>query len=120
MEIINLTSAVTKHYKCHILRTTVCRIYIVHRQPPHPGPVQSNLTRELGIPGPIMWVLNRVVFKPVQYGTWPDIPDQDNGSYLVPLAKFEPRLPHAQCYDDEFGVKVWEWNMAAMKTAGAD
>lgn len=25
---------------------------------PHPGPVQSDLTRELGIPGPIMWILN--------------------------------------------------------------
>jgi NAD(P)-dependent dehydrogenase (short-subunit alcohol dehydrogenase family) len=25
---------------------------------PHPGPVQSNLTRELKIPKPVMWILN--------------------------------------------------------------
>ena len=25
---------------------------------PHPGPVQSNLTRQLNIPKPVMWVLN--------------------------------------------------------------
>ncbi|KAH8805496.1 NAD(P)-binding protein [Xylogone sp. PMI_703] len=95
---------------------------------PHPGPVQSNLTRELGIPGPVMWVLNRVVFKPVQYGTLtqlyagtiPDISADKNGSYLVPLAKFENKLPHSQCYDDAFGERVWGWNMEAMRKAGAD
>ncbi|KAI1348741.1 NAD(P)-binding protein [Xylaria sp. FL0043] len=95
---------------------------------PHPGPVRSNLTRELGIPGPLMWILNRVVYKPVQYGaltqlfagTTPNIGKTSNGSYLVPLAKFESRLPHPQCYDDDFGTKVWEWNMSAMKAAGAD
>ncbi|KAI1746658.1 NAD(P)-binding protein [Xylaria castorea] len=95
---------------------------------PHPGPVQSNLTRELGIPGPIMWILNQVVYKPVQYGaltqlyagTAPGLTEGSNGSYLVPLAKFETRLPHPQCYDDYFGAKIWDWNMAAMKAAGAD
>ncbi|KAI0184914.1 NAD(P)-binding protein [Xylaria flabelliformis] len=93
---------------------------------PHPGPVQSNLTRELGIPRPIMWVLNRVVYRPVQHGaltqlfsgTAPSLTESNNGSYLVPLAKFETRLPHPQCYDDDFGSKVWEWNMEAMKAAG--
>ncbi|KAI0435451.1 NAD(P)-binding protein [Xylaria sp. FL1042] len=95
---------------------------------PHPGPVQSNLTRELGIPGPVMWILNRVVYKPVQYGaltqlfagTTSAIGKASNGFYLVPLAKFESRLPHPQCYDDDFGTKVWEWNMSAMKAASAD
>ncbi|GAW20533.1 hypothetical protein ANO14919_100410 [Xylariales sp. No.14919] len=95
---------------------------------PHPGPVQSNLTRELGIPWPIMWILNRVVFKPVQYGaltqlfagTASQLGEKHNGSYLVPLAKLETRLPHLQCYDDDVGAKVWEWNVAAMKAAGAD
>ncbi|KAI8944461.1 NAD(P)-binding protein [Xylaria longipes] len=95
---------------------------------PHPGPVQSNLTRELGIPRPVIWILNRVVYKPVQYGaltqlfagTTPGVTEGNNGSYLVPLAKFEAQLPHPQCYDDDFGAKVWEWNMAAMKAAGAD
>ncbi|KAI0413574.1 NAD(P)-binding protein [Xylaria grammica] len=95
---------------------------------PHPGPVQSNLTRELGIPWPIMWILNRVVFKPVQYGaltqlfagTASQLGEKHSGSYLVPLAKLETRLPHLQCYDDDVGAKVWEWNVAAMKAAGAD
>ncbi|KAI1291050.1 NAD(P)-binding protein [Xylaria venustula] len=95
---------------------------------PHPGPVRSNLTRELGIPRPIMWILNRVVYKPVEYGaltqlfagTTPALGEEFNGSYLVPLAKFETRLPHPQCYDDEFGTKVWEWNMRAMKAAGVE
>ncbi|KAJ8133154.1 hypothetical protein O1611_g473 [Lasiodiplodia mahajangana] len=95
---------------------------------PHPGPVQSNLTRELGIPRPVMWILNRIVYKPVQYGaltqlfagTTPELPGEYNGSYLVPLAKFEKRLPHPQCYDDDFGTKVWEWNLAAMKSVDAD
>ncbi|KAJ5860393.1 uncharacterized protein N7529_007703 [Penicillium soppii] len=61
---------------------------------PHPGPVQSNLTRELGIPGPVMWVLNRIVFKPVAYGaltqlyagTALTIDGVENGAYMVPLA----------------------------------
>ncbi|KAI0102584.1 NAD(P)-binding protein [Nemania sp. FL0031] len=95
---------------------------------PHPGPVQSNLTRELGVPRPIMWILNRVVYKPVQYGaltqlfagTTPNLSAEYNGSYLVPLAKFETRLPHPQCYDDGAGAKVWEWSLTAMKSAGAD
>ncbi|KAF7969950.1 hypothetical protein HWV62_25490 [Athelia sp. TMB] len=94
---------------------------------PHPGPVQSELTRNVGIPGPVMWVLNRVLFKPVQYGaltqlfagTAPDIDASKNGSYLIPLAKFESKMPHAQCEDDAFGEKVWEWNMTAMEKAGA-
>ncbi|KAI0964832.1 NAD(P)-binding protein [Xylaria arbuscula] len=92
---------------------------------PHPGPVQSNLTRELGIPRPVIWILNRVVYKPVRYGTLtqlfagttPALGEEFNGSYLVPLAKFETRLPHPQCYDDDFGSNVWEWNMAAMEAA---
>ncbi|KAI1124921.1 NAD(P)-binding protein [Nemania abortiva] len=95
---------------------------------PHPGPVQSNLTRELGIPKPMMWILNRVVYKPVQYGaltqlfagTTLSLSGEHNGSYLVPLAKFETQLPHPQCHDDDFGTRVWEWNMTAMKAAGAD
>ncbi|KAJ4479631.1 NAD(P)-binding protein [Lentinula edodes] len=95
---------------------------------PHPGPVQSNLTRELGIPRPIMWILNHVVFKSVQYGaltqlyagTAATIGSSHNGSFLVPLAKFEDKLPHTQCYDDEFGKRVWDWNVEAMKKAGAD
>ncbi|KAH8653623.1 NAD(P)-binding protein [Xylariales sp. PMI_506] len=95
---------------------------------PHPGPVQSNLTRELGIPRPVMWVLNRTVFKPVQYGaltqlfagTSPHVTEDDNGSYLVPLAKFETQLPHSQCSEDDFGTRVWNWNLVAMKAAGAD
>ncbi|KAK7460599.1 short-chain alcohol dehydrogenase [Stygiomarasmius scandens] len=95
---------------------------------PHPGPVQSELIRELGIPGPVKWILNRVVFKPVQYGTLtqlfvgtsPSVDASKNGSFLVPLAKFESKLPHPQCSDDEFGKKVWEWNMQAMNKAGAD
>ncbi|TAQ90807.1 hypothetical protein B7494_g888 [Chlorociboria aeruginascens] len=60
---------------------------------PHPGPVQSNLTRELGIPRPIAWVLNRTVFKPVQFGALTQlfagtgsVEAYQNGSYLVPLA----------------------------------
>ncbi|KAJ4470084.1 NAD(P)-binding protein [Lentinula aciculospora] len=95
---------------------------------PHPGPVQSGLTRELGIPRPIMWILNHVVFKSVKYGaltqlyagTAPAIDSSKNGSFLVPLAKFEKKLPHAQCYDEEFGKKVWDWNMEAMRKAGSD
>ncbi|KAJ3718952.1 NAD(P)-binding protein [Lentinula raphanica] len=95
---------------------------------PHPGPVRSDLTRELGIPRPVMWILNRVVFKPVQYGaltqlyagTTYSIDPSKNGSYLIPLAKFEDKLPHSQCYDDEFGEKVWDWNIEAMKKAGCE
>ncbi|KIW12706.1 hypothetical protein PV08_09984 [Exophiala spinifera] len=94
---------------------------------PHPGPVQSNLTRELNFPGPVKWLLNRVVFKPVEYGALTplfagtaSIPMSKTGSYLIPLAKFETNLPHKQCYDDKFGTRVWEWNMTAMKKAGAD
>ncbi|KAJ3992094.1 NAD(P)-binding protein [Lentinula boryana] len=95
---------------------------------PHPGPVRSDLTRELGIPRPVMWILNRVVFKPVQYGaltqlyagTTTTIDHSKNGSYLIPLAKLEKKLPHSQCYDDQFGKKVWDWNMEAMKKAGCD
>ncbi|KZP33698.1 NAD(P)-binding protein [Athelia psychrophila] len=93
---------------------------------PHPGPVQSELTRNVGIPGPIMWVLDRVLFKPVQYGaltqlyagTASDIDESQNGSYLIPLAKFESKLPHPQAGDDAFGEKVWEWNISAMQKAG--
>ncbi|KAJ3866983.1 NAD(P)-binding protein [Lentinula novae-zelandiae] len=95
---------------------------------PHPGPVQSSLTRELGIPRPIMWILNHVVFKPVQYGaltqlyagTAATIDSSHNGHFLVPLAKFEDKLPHTQCCDDEFGKRVWNWYVEAMKKAGAD
>ncbi|KAH7878932.1 uncharacterized protein C8R40DRAFT_1158869 [Lentinula edodes] len=87
---------------------------------PHPGPVQSSLTRELGIPRPIMWILNHVVFKPLYAGTAATIDSSHNGSFLVPLAKFEDKLPHTQCYDDEFGKRVWDWNVEAMKKAGAD
>ncbi|GAW01524.1 NAD -binding protein [Lentinula edodes] len=48
------------------------------------------------------------------------IDSSHNGSFLVPLAKFEDKLPHTQCYDDEFGKRVWDWNVEAMKKAGAD
>ena len=142
---------------------------------PHPGHIQSNLTRELKLPSPVMWILNvscpgrredetccaglcmeltssnptpfvqRTVFKAVKYGALTplfagtgSISMGKNGSFLVPLAsvqgiithlyaatdclsrKFESKLPHPQCSDDEFGERVWEWNMAAMRKAGAD
>ncbi|KAJ3810053.1 NAD(P)-binding protein [Lentinula lateritia] len=56
---------------------------------PHPGPIQSSLMRELGISRPIMWILNHVVSKPVQYGaltqtyagTAATIDTSHNGSY---------------------------------------
>jgi len=95
---------------------------------PHPGPIQSDLIRELGIPRPVKWILNWVFFKPVQYGaltqlfagTSPSIDASKNGAYLVPIAKFENKLPHAQASDDEFGKRVWSWNIEAMRKAGAD
>ncbi|EIN09900.1 NAD(P)-binding protein [Punctularia strigosozonata HHB-11173 SS5] len=95
---------------------------------PHPGPVQSNLTHHLGIPKPVMWILNRTVFKPVEYGaltqlfagTSPTLTAAQSGSYLVPLAKIEPKLPHALAGDDALAKKVWDWNIEAMKKAGAD
>ncbi|KAL1967212.1 hypothetical protein VTN77DRAFT_3503 [Rasamsonia byssochlamydoides] len=95
---------------------------------PHPSPVQSELMRELGIPRAVKWVLDRIVFKPVQYGaltqlfagTSSTLSASQNGSYLVPLGKVEDRLPHPQCADDQFGEKVWEWNINAMRKAGAE
>ncbi|QKX54196.1 uncharacterized protein TRUGW13939_01281 [Talaromyces rugulosus] len=90
---------------------------------PHPGPVQSNLTRELGIPAWVMAILNKIVFKPVEHGaltqlfagTSLTLTTKENGAYLVPLAKVEPKLPHQQCYDDVFGEKLWDWCMTAMR-----
>ena len=141
---------------------------------PHPGHIQSNLTRELEIPSPVMWILNvscpgrredgtccaglcmgstssnltpflqRTVFKAVEYGALTplfagtgSISMGRNGSFLIPLAsvqgithlcaatdclsrKFESKPPHPQCSDDEFGEKIWEWNMAAMRKSGTD
>ncbi|KAJ5594877.1 uncharacterized protein N7459_001085 [Penicillium hispanicum] len=93
---------------------------------PHPGPVQSNLIRELRIPGPVLWVLNRIVFKPVSYGaltqlyagTAPSLTGKENGSYMVPLAKIGSKLPHPQCSDDAFGDQLWEWCKNEMKKLG--
>ncbi|KAF8581953.1 NAD(P)-binding protein [Ramaria rubella] len=95
---------------------------------PHPGPVQSNLTHHLGIPSPIMWVLNRTVFKPVGYGTLtqlyagtsPTITADKSGGYLVPLAQFTDKLPHAKANDEELRKEVWKWNEEAMKKAQVD
>ncbi|OKL57598.1 hypothetical protein UA08_06952 [Talaromyces atroroseus] len=92
---------------------------------PHPGPVQSNLTRELKIPKLVMWILNRVVFKPVQHGaltqlyagTCPTLSENENGSYLEPVAKIQPNLPHPQCSDDTFAERIWQWNTEAMRKA---
>ncbi|EGO03075.1 hypothetical protein SERLA73DRAFT_176596 [Serpula lacrymans var. lacrymans S7.3] len=89
---------------------------------PHPGPVQSDLIRHMGIPGPVVWCLNRVVFKPVEYGaltqifagTSPTITADKNGSYLVPLAQFTNSLPHPRANDDALGKKVWDWCEKAM------
>jgi retinol dehydrogenase-12 len=53
-------------------------------------------------------------------GTSPDITADKNGAYLVPLAQFTNNLPHAKAKDEELQKKVWEWNEAAMKKAGAD
>lgn len=53
-------------------------------------------------------------------GTSPDITADKNGSYLVPLAQFTRKLPHAKADDEALQKKVWEWNEEAMKKAGAD
>ncbi|KAK1224642.1 short-chain alcohol dehydrogenase [Marasmius sp. AFHP31] len=95
---------------------------------PHPGTIGTEFMTKIGIPGPLLWVLNRTMFKTVQYGaltplyagTSPTIDATQNGKFLMPVAKFEDRLPHPQAGDDEFGATLWEWNMTAMKRAGAD
>ncbi|EGN97951.1 hypothetical protein SERLA73DRAFT_160948 [Serpula lacrymans var. lacrymans S7.3] len=94
---------------------------------PHPGPVQSDLIRHMGIPGPIVWVLNRIVFKPVEYGaltqlyagTSPTITADKSGMFLVPLAQFTDNLPHPKANDDALRKKVWDWCEEAMNQHGA-
>jgi NAD(P)-dependent dehydrogenase (short-subunit alcohol dehydrogenase family) len=93
---------------------------------PHPGVVRTDMIHDVGIPGPIKWLLNIFLFKPVQFGaltqlyagTSPVIDASKNGSYLVPLAKIESKMPHTLASDDAFGEKVWDWNLNAMKKAG--
>jgi len=94
---------------------------------PHPGAVQTEIIRELGIPRPVRWILNRIALQPVQHGaltqlyagTSPAIDASKNGSYIIPLAKIEDKLPHMQASDDVFGERVWDWNLHAMQKAGA-
>ncbi|KAL0572016.1 short-chain alcohol dehydrogenase [Marasmius crinis-equi] len=95
---------------------------------PHPGTVQTEFMVKLGIPRIVLWLLDGLLFKSVEYGaltplyagTSQDIEGTRNGKFLMPVARFEDRLPHPQAGDDEFGAKLWEWNIAAMKKAGAD
>ncbi|KAL0575656.1 short-chain alcohol dehydrogenase [Marasmius crinis-equi] len=95
---------------------------------PHPGTIQTELIAKLGVPRIISWLLDGILIKSVDYGaltplyagTSQDIHETKNGKFLMPVATFEDRLPHPQAGDDEFGVKLWEWNMAAMKKAGVD
>jgi hypothetical protein len=35
------------------------------------------------------------------------------------FSKLESKLPHTQASDDDFGKKVWDWNLDAMTKAGA-
>jgi hypothetical protein len=35
-------------------------------------------------------------------------------------SQIEQKLPHPQCSDDEFGEKVWQWCLNAMKNADAE
>ncbi|KAL0572017.1 hypothetical protein V5O48_009938 [Marasmius crinis-equi] len=97
---------------------------------PHPGAIQTELTAKLGIPAPriVLWLFHGIWLRSVDYGALTplyagasqEIHETENGKFLVPVARFEDRLPHPQAGDDEFGAKLWEWNMAAMKKAGAD
>ncbi|KAL0564908.1 short-chain alcohol dehydrogenase, partial [Marasmius crinis-equi] len=87
---------------------------------PHPGIIQTEFMVKQGIPKIVLWLLDGLLFKSVEYGaltplyagTSQDIEGMKNGKFLMPVAKFEDRLPHPQAGDDEFGAKLWEWNIA--------